>query len=205
MLKKLLNKIIFHIKDNFAYYGISTAALFSGAVLAVVCAFSLPELSTKELALYFEDFFSGFSESGADAKLIMLSVIKTNALTFCLLILFSVMIIGTPFIVLVGVCHGFAFGFAVSFIFKIYGVRALLVVLSAIVPHIIIAFPCNVMLLAFCLRFCLSLKGDKNNIKKRMLSFLLNLAGIFALAFAGALMQAYIEPILIGLIARYFV
>ncbi len=205
MLKKLLNKIIIHIKENFAHYGISTAALLSGAFVAVVCAFSLSELGVKELALYFEDFFNGFLKSGADAKLIMISVIKTNAITFCLLILFSAMIIGAPFIVFVGVCRGFAFGFAVSFIFKLYGARALLIILSAILPHIIFAFSCIVMALALCLRFCLLLKNDRIGIKKRIPAFLLNLTGIFMLVFAIALMQAYIEPVLIELIAGYFV
>ncbi len=205
MLKKLFNRILFHIKDNFAYYGISTAALFCGAVLAVVCAFSLPEFNVKELTLYFEDFFISFSESGADSRLIMLSALKTNTVIFCTLTLFSVMIIGIPFIVFTGICIGFAFSFAVTFIFKIYGFSALFLIFTAIIPHIIIALPCYIALIAFCLRFCILLKNDRINVKKMMLRFLFSAIIIYAIVLAGTLMQAYIEPVLTQLIAKYFI
>lgn len=205
MLKRLFNRILFHIKDNFAYYGISTAALFCGAVLAVVCAFSLPELNAKELTLYFEDFFVSFSESGADSKLIMLSSLRINAIIFCALTVFSVMIIGMPFIVFSQVCIGFALGFAITFVFKIYGISALLLVLTAIIPHIIFILPCYIVLIVFCLRFCVILKNDRCNIKKQMLRFLFSIMIIFTIVLAGTLMQAYIEPVLTQLVAKYFI
>ena len=205
MLKKLFNRILFHIKDNFAYYGISTAALFCGAVLAVVCAFSLPDLNLKELTLYFEDFFDSFSKSGADSNIIMISALKTNSIMFCALTIFSVMIIGIPFIVFSGMCIGFAFSFAITFVFKVYGISALLLILTAIIPHIIIILPCYVALVAFSLKFCIRLKNDRSDIKKQMLRFLFSVAAIFATVLVGTLLQAYIEPVLIQLITKYFI
>ncbi|MBR5156715.1 MAG: stage II sporulation protein M [Clostridia bacterium] len=205
MLKKLFNRILFHVKENFAYYGISTSAIFCGFVLAVVCAFSLPEFNVKELALYFEDFFTGFLKSGADSKLIMFSALKINVIIFCTLAVFSLMIVGIPFIVFAGVCIGFAVGFAVTFIFRVYSFSALLLIVTAIIPHLIIVLPCYVALIAYSLKFCFLLRNDRSNIKKAIPSFMFSVIIIFVIAFAGTLMQAYIEPVLIQLIAEYFI
>ena len=115
------------------------------------------------------------------------------------------MIIGTPFIVLCGVSIGFAFSFAVTFVFKIYGISALLLILTAIIPHIIITLPCYIALIVLCLKFGIQLKKDKGSTTNQILRFSFCLLIIFALCLSGALMQAYIEPVFIQLVAKYFI
>ena len=205
MLKTLLQKATYHVRNHFAYYGVCAAVFFGGAVIAAVCAFSLPELNEKELALYFGDFFTNFVQTGADSQAVLLSVLKSNAALFAVLALCSTMVIGAPLIAVVGLCRGFAFGFTAAFLFKTYGLRTLLFLLGAVLPHALITLPCEFVLLAVCLRFSVSLIKDRSDLKKRLLHFTLVLLGLFAVFAAGALLQAYIEPVLLKCFAGYFV
>lgn len=204
MLKTLLQNIKLHLKNNLAYYGVSAVALLGGAAMAAVCAFSLPELNEKELVLYFGDFFASLAETGADRSVILLSALRSEALLFVLSALFSMAVVGAPLIACIGLYRGFAFGFAISFLMKTYGMRSLLFLLSML-PHLAVMLPCRLALLAVCLRFCVSLVRGRTALKKRIFEFILLLAGLFLLALAGVLLQAYIEPLLLECFAAVFV
>ena len=204
-MKLILKKTLQHIRENFAYYGFSASALFVGAAIAAVCAFSLPELSQKELVLFFDDFYINLTETGTDAKIIMLGGFKTNLFLFFALIFMSSSIIGLPLIIMTAMAKGFAFSFALAFMFRAYGVRALLFFVSAVLPHMFITFPLNLLLFAICIKFCKSLPIGKQGLKKEFGGFLLTLASLFLLAMAGVLMQAYIEPLLLECFAKFFI
>ncbi len=205
MLKLMMQKMTFHVKENITYYGICAAALLCGVIVAAVCAFSLTELNAKELTLYFNDFFTNFTQTGADSSVIFLSSLKSNALLFVLLALFSTMIVGAPFIVAIGLYSGFTVGFTVVFLFKTYGLRTLLFLLGGMLPHALITLPCHLMLLAVCLRFSVSLTKDRSSLKNRLTSFFFVLLALFAVSIASSLLQAYIEPVLLGCFSGYFV
>ena len=204
-MKLILKRTIQHIKENFAYYGFSASALIVGAVVAAVCAFSLSELSQKELIMFFDDFYVNLIESGTDAKIIMLGGLKTNLFLFLSLLFMSTSVIGLPLIMLIAAAKSFASFFALMFMFKAYGVRALLFFISAVVPHVLITLPCYFVLFAMCIKFSRMLTLGKSELKKRFVGFLLTLALLFLIAVAGLLMQAYIEPLLLGCFAKYFV
>ncbi len=204
-MKMILNRTILHIKENFAYYGFSATALIVGAFVAAVCAFSLSELSQKELILFFDDFYVNLIESGTDAKIIMLGGLKTNLILFLALLFMSTSVIGLPLIVLTAAMKSFASSFTLLFMFKAYGVRALLFFISAVLPHMLITLPCYVVLFAICVKFSGMLTVGKAELKNRFIGFLLTLALLFLIALAGLLMQAYIEPLLLGCFAKYFI
>ena len=205
MLKSLMQKLIFYVRENMVYCAVCATSLVCGVAIGIVCAFSVTELGAKELALYFEDFFGSFAEAGADSSVVFVNALRLQALFFVSMLLCSGLIFGSPFIVAAGIGSGFSFGFTAAFLLKCYGIRALLFLGGGVLPHALIMLPCRLAVLCVCMRFSVSLLKERGALKKRLLSHILLLCVLFAVAFAAVLLQAYIEPLLVGFIAEYFI
>lgn len=192
------------IAKDVKFYSLILASFTIGGIIAAVFAFTLPELSCKELLLYLEDFFRNMSESGADAAALFRSGLLSNLKNFGFLFFFSVTIIGAPLIILFSAVKGFAHGFTLFFMFRLYGVKAALFFLLGMLPHYLILIPCYLGLCALSLKFSFTLLHEKNELKKSILRLVLLFVAFFMLATMATLMQAYIEPLLIRLVAGMY-
>ena len=180
------------------------ASVIVGGMIAAVFAFTLPELSCKELVLYLKDFFQNMSQNGADASALLRSGIFTNLKNFGFLFFFSVTVIGAPFLVIFGAFKGFMHCFTLCLMFRLYGIRAALFLILGMLPHYLLLIPTYLGVTAFCLRFSVQLACEKNDFKKTLPRLLVTLAGFFLPAVMTTLLQAYIEPPLIRLISGLF-
>ena len=204
LLKNVIQKSAYHLKDNLTFYAVIAAAFLAGGVLAAVCAFSLSELDNKELMLYLNDFFSNVNQTGSDGFLVFKLSVLMQLKEFGLLFLLSVMVIGAPFVVAFTAFKGFCGCFTLLFLFKTYGMKAALFFLVGMLPHCLILIPCYAFLFVACIKFSLSLTKEKFDFKMKLLRFLLLLCLLFAVSVMASLLQAYIEPIFIKLISGYF-
>ena len=195
---------LFYITKNIKFYISILASFTIGGIIAAVFAFTLPELSCKELLLYLEDFFRNMKESGADSVAIFRSGILSNLRSFGFLFFFSVMVIGAPFIAAFAAVKGFMHSFTLFFMFRLYGIRAALFFLLGMLPHYLLLIPCYLGVCAFCLRYSVSIIHEKQELKKMILRLLAALAAFFILATMATLLQAYIEPLLIRLISGLY-
>lgn len=205
MLKLLMQKLIRYLRENAVCCTVCAASLAGGIAIGAVLAASMPELDTKELSLYFADFFEGFAQTGADTSIIFADALRLQGLLFVLLFLCSGMIFGSPLIAAIGIALGASGGFAAAFLLKIYGIRALLFLLCAMLPHTLLLLPCHFAALCVCLRFSVLLWQGRIRLKSGLRSHILVLCALFAVAFAAILLQSYVEPLLVDLTAQYFV
>ncbi|MBR5237051.1 MAG: stage II sporulation protein M [Clostridia bacterium] len=185
----------------YIWLGLSFAA---GIVLATVSALTMPQAACEEMLLYLKDFFQAIGESGADSGALLKTALFGHAKNFVFLFLCSVMVIGAPFIVVFSGFCGFVQTFTVVFLFRLYGVRTLLFFCAGMLPHYLLSGPCYVLLFALCLQFSLGLFKEKQSIRKRVVSLLCKLGILFAIAVLSSLLQAYIEPLFIGLISGLY-
>jgi len=181
------------------------ASFTIGGIFAAVFAFTLPELSCKELLLYLEDFFRNMEHSGADSAALFRSGLLSNLKNFGFLFFFSVTVIGPPFIAAFAAVKGFMHCFTLFFMFRLYGVRAVAFFLLGMMPHYLLLIPCYGILCTVCLKFSLLLLHEKQELKKNISRLLLTLVCLFLLATMAVLLQAYIEPLLIRLISGLYV
>lgn len=205
VLKSVLQKLVFYLRENMTCCLICAATLLCGMLIGAVWAVSLSDLDTKELSLYFADFFGSFVQNGTDSSVIFADALRLQIFIFGLLFLCSGTIFGSPLIAVVGIGLGASFGFsAVSFL-KCCGIRALLFLPGAVLPHSLLMLPCHFALLCVCMRFSVWLWKERAELKTRLLSHVFTIFALFGVAFAAVLLQTYIEPLLVGFVAPYFV
>lgn len=202
--KSLSRSLWTYIKKDSKFYIFVLAAGIAGSILAAVFAFTLPELSCKELLLYVNDFFKNMNQSGADSWALFRTGLLLNLKNFGILFLLSVMVIGTPFILAYAVVQGFMQGFTLFFMFRLYGIRAPLFCLMGMLPHGLLWLPCYLVLFVVCLKFSMSLLREKQDLRNRLLQFLILLIGLYFVSVMATLLQSYVEPVLIRLISGLF-
>ncbi len=181
------------------------SAFFIGGVFAAVFAFTLPELSEKELLLYLEDFFRNIKGNGTDATALFRHSLLSNLQNFGIFFCLSVMLIGAPFLAIFAGVLGFMESFTLFFLFRLYGIRAALFALLGILPHALLLAPAYLLALSTSLRHAVTLFGEGKELKTRIIRLALTLLSLFALTIGASLLQAYIEPLLIRLIAELFI
>lgn len=196
--------VLQYIKEDIKLYICILVSFLIGGVLAAVFAFTMPALSCEELLLYLNDFFQNISKQGADSTALFKTCLSLNLQNFGLLFLCSVMVIGVPFIAAFAAVRGFMHCFTLFFMFRLYGFRALLFFIAGMLPHYLLLVPCYLLLCVTCLKFSLSLTQSKQELKKNLFMFICRLAGLFVLAVMAGLLQSYVEPLLIRLIAGVY-
>ena len=193
-----------YIKADKPLYCIVLASFLLGGILAAVFVFTMPDLSCEELLLYMNDFFQNMGDKGADALAVFHIGLLQNLQNVCLLFLFSVMVIGAPFVAGFAAVHGFMHCFTLFFMFRIYGAKAVLFAALGMLPHYLLLVPCYLVLCVTCLAFSLSLSKEKMILTRKLPLFLGKLAGFYAITVLSVLMQSYVEPLLIRAIAGLF-
>ncbi len=179
-----------------------------GVVMGLLASFVyvclLPEASAEALKLYMQDFFTNISQSGTDSGELLKTAFFMNGKNFLFLLLCALMVIGAPLVFLFCALCCFMHGFTLFYLFRIYSFRAALFFLLGMCPHYLLQIPVYWVSCLLCLRFSLGLSQDKYDLKKRTFSLMGKLIGLFCLSMMAALLQAYAEPFLIGLIAELY-
>ncbi len=196
---------LYYVQTEIKLFICILTAFVIGGIFAAVFALSLPEETAGELLAYLDDFFQNMEQSGADASALFASGMRMHIQNFAFLFFASVMVVGAPLVVLFAAVKGFMHGFSLVLLFRLYNLRAALFFLLGMLPHYLLLAPCYAFLLAFCLRFSLSLFRDRQEVGKSVMHFVLILILLLIFAAMGTLLQAYVEPILVRLIAGLFV
>lgn len=193
-----------YIKADKPLYLILLASFFVGGALALVFVLSMSELSCEELLLYMNDFFQNMGDRGADAIAVFYAGLLQNLQNVCLLFLLSVMVVGAPFIAGFVAVHGFMHCFTLFFLVRLYGMKATLFMIMGMLPHYLLQAPCYLVLCVTCFSFSLSLGREKMTLTRQIPIFVGKLFGFYAITVLSVLMQSYVEPRLIRLIAGLF-
>lgn len=204
MFLKLQRILNFHIRNNIADCILILCGLLCGGIVAAVCVFGIYDLDFKELITYFNDFFESVEETGVNSLEIFKLSVFTNLKLTVLVVMLSMMVIGSVFIPLISALAGYSFCFTLFFLLKAFGVKGILFFLAGVLPHLLIGFPCFLLMLIVSMNFSLSLYKDKGDNKSKIGAYLLKISVIFVLSVPGSLLQGYVEPIIIRLIMPLF-
>lgn len=201
----LPNAYRLYVKPDAGFYIGILASFIVGGIFAAAFALTLPELTCKELLLYLDDFFQNISRQGADSAVLFKTGLLLHAKNFGFLFLFSVMVVGAPFIAGFAAVKGFMHCFTLFFLFRMYGIRAAAFTAAGMLPHYLLLMPCYLIVCAVCLKFSVQLFCERYDMRKKLPRFILALAGLLCLAVMSSLLQAYVEPVLIRLIAGLYI
>lgn len=200
----LSNAYMLYVKPKQGFYIGILVSFIVGGIAAAVFAFTLPELTCKELLLYLDDYFQNISQQGTDSVVLFKTGMLLHAKNFGFLFLFSVMVVGAPFIAGFAALKGFMHWFTLFFLFRVYGIRAAAFWSLGMLPHYLLLIPCYWPLCAVCLNFSLQLFRERCELTKKLPRFLVVLLCFLGLAAMSSLLQAYVEPLFIRLVAGLY-
>ncbi len=202
MIKIIKNKLNEVVKSNLKGYILLILIFLSGFTLSV---FIDKKITEEEIRLYFTDFFNDVNSYGTDG-------IKTfNASTTgyikvaVFMLLSSLTVIGAPAIMIYTLIQGISLGTVIICLFKTFGIKAFLIVLGAVIPHSVILVPCFLIYSFFCLKNSYRFLQKKNDIKSAIIVPFIYSVYFVSIISIASLIQGYIEPLLIKLIAKQFV
>ncbi len=174
----------------------------SGAVVAAIfCGNTVPE---EEIKSYMQDFLRTSKTLGTDGgKTFLLSMAQYVKFAFYMAI-FSVTIIGVPLILGATVFVGFSYGTVFVCMFRIFGIKAILLFLCAILPHVFISLPCCLCLSCACLKNAGQVYRGNIQFSKTILYPMIYCLIFLCAVSVAALIQGFIEPFLLKMIAVQF-
>ncbi len=198
VIKGIKDYIAYIIKSDIKGYILIVGVFIAGVVLSsVVGVSSGPE---EEMRLYVNDFMTSVKSYGTDSATTFGTALNGYLKTVIILLFMSLTVVGSAGVLTYVFVRGFAYGTVMFSVFNILGTKACLFFLCAVLPHGIIMMPAFLLYSLYCMKHSLYItKGAKELVK----AILVPLAyGIVCLGFltVSALIQAYLEPVLIKLI-----
>ncbi len=203
MIKKIKTYISVLIENNLKGYILLSAIFVAGIVLAIV--FGAKTVGEEEIRLYFSDYIQSVKNSGTE-PISTFNLSMKGYIEFALVMFVSsVTVIGIPLSLIYIFIRGFSFGTVICCLFKAFSARAILIILCAVIPHYIIAMPLCMTFGMYSVKKTAGLLSGGISVKRNILiPFLISVCFLCSVSIA-ALVQAYLEPLLIKLILSRFV
>lgn len=200
VIDKLKKEVKIFLNENIKCYILIFAVFISGVALSFVLGY--PE-NNAEINLYVNDFISNVKNYSTDSvttfKNSMMGYFKFG------LFLFFMSICTFGYVGILGIIFvkGFLYGTLLGALFKISFSKGILIFLTCVIPHNLMAMPCCVIYSLVCIKNAATISKGTKNIKSTILKPLLS-GGLYCLAIStGALVQAYFEPMLIRMINSF--
>ena len=157
-----------------------------------------------QVKLFFEEYIlrSNIKDAGGEAlfSLSFWAGVKTVLVLFAS----SATVLGIPMLFLFSVWKGFSYGCSVILLFRIFGIKALLLLCGALLPHLLLTMPVLWLYAAFSLENAkLLFKGFSSPVRQ-LAEPLLYGGGCLLIISIGALIAAFLEPRILSLVSGLF-
>lgn len=198
MIEKFKRTIIQTASDNLKGYLLVAGVFFAGVVLASILNISAG--SEEEIKLYIGDFISNVKKYSTDSSKTFGIAIKGYALFTSVLFVLSMTVIGSIGVLGYIFVKGFSYGAVFVAVSNMMGVKSVLFFMCTVLPHAVITVPCFASYSLLCLKNSYGISKGVKDLKNSVLSPLLY--GILCIMLCGvaALVQAYLEPLLIRMV-----
>jgi stage II sporulation protein M len=208
LFKKIRSIIGMHISKNHNTYFFLLIAFIVGVSAGAFTVNGLSTMQSDELSNYFQGFLQLLNNQKIDSgELLSISLLENIKIVAILWVL-GVTIIGIPFIFLLVSIKGFITGFSSGFIINAIGFKGLLFTVFALLPKEIIIIPCVIALGVNGINFSLKIIKSrsikhvlKDSLKSNFLSYCFVTVFFSGFIFIGVLLEAYITPVFIRMIA----
>lgn len=198
VIENIKLRIANNIAENLKGYILILATFFAGVVLSAVL--NISSGTEEEIRLYLNDFISNVENYSTDSVKTFTIAITGYIKFICILFFLSISMVGSAGTLIYVFIKGFSYGMVLISMFNIMQGKAFALFMCLIFPHSLIIVPIFMVYSLFCVKNSYSVLRGMNDFKSGV--FLPLLYGIVCILLSGtaALIQAYLEPILIRLI-----
>lgn len=198
MIDKLKKEIINNIKINARGYILIIGVFVAGLILSVIV--NISSGSEEEIRLYVNDFIENVknysTDSGETFNIAFTGYVKLIAFS----LLMSLTMFGFVGIYIYVFIKGFSYGSVFVALMGMSTYKGYSFFIAAIFPHILVSAPCCIYYLLHCIKKSHQIPKGMRNTASTTISSLLY--GCLCMVFlsVGALVQSYLEPLLIRII-----
>lgn len=182
----------------------------AGIVIGALAIPALDSAQRAELAAYVDVFLRGFTRGGSHLASIdiMRMSLSSHLRDAALIWVLGVSVIGSPVVVVILFVRGFVAGFTAGFLAAEMGRQGVLLASLSMVPHSIISVPALVILSVASLGFAVSIsrqsfQNRKIDFLQEVVSYTGTAATTLVLFAVASLIEAYITPAFIRVLAAY--
>lgn len=197
-----------HIAKNQSSYFFLLLAFILGISAGAFTVNGLSTAQKDELSNYFQGFLQLLNNQSIDGGELLSVTLLDNLKLVAVMWVLGVSIIGIPFIYLLIAVRGFITGFSSGFIINAIGMKGMLFTLFALLPKEVIIVPCLIALGVNGINFSLKIIRNRSSktplrdsLKTNLLSYCFVTLFFSCFIFAGILLEAYITPVFIRMIA----
>ena len=208
MFKKLRNIISEHIAKNRNGYIFLLLAFILGVSAGAFTVNGLSTMQRDELANYFQGFLQLLKNQNLESTELFSTSLLENLKLIGLLWILGVTIIGIPFIFIILGVKGFIIGFSSGFIINALSFKGVLFTIFALLPKEIIIVPCLIAIGVNGINFSMRIAKNKTthenikaNLKASLVSYCFVTAFYSCILFGGLIIDAYLTPVLVRMIA----
>ena len=203
MLTQAKRRILMDMVDNKAQYLLLAFFLVVGITAGTFTVSNMQDGAKDALRSYITSLFVSVQTSAVDFWKVLLHALLQNTLLFGCLTMFSLMVLGIPFIVLAMAAKGFFVGFTVGVLALNLGAGGLVAILFCVFLPNLLLIPCTLKAGVLGLRNAVTVFKTRHIPKtpsdKLMMSrpLLLRMLCIFGVSLIGVLIQSLLVPLLI--------
>lgn len=194
-----------HFRKNIGLYMICFICIIIGIAVGIYSVKYMGTFQKTDLKSYINNFRTSILSNKIQYKSVFFETLRNNSIIITAIWFLGLMIIGIPIILLIDFIKGFTFGFAIGFLINDLGAKGGLMCLLGILPQNIIYFPCIIIASVISMEFSLILIKDNNkwirSIWLRIASYTVRFIIIIIVMFLGFIIEAYVSPNLIKLVA----
>ncbi|NLY43819.1 MAG: stage II sporulation protein M [Clostridiaceae bacterium] len=210
-MRNTINDIIkSHFMKNIVTYAITILSFTIGISTGAFTVNALSNTQSKELYSYLQEFLyiMGTQDSINAVELLKLSVF--NHLKFIIIFwVLGITVIGIPVILIIIGIKGFTIGFTVGFLIRYLDFKGVLFTILGILPQSLIVIPCYILVAVICINFSLSIarsrtktKYRRDDVRTQFFSYSTFVLLSFFVLVVGSIIEAYITPVFIKLLAE---
>lgn len=204
---KLFHRLNKHIQDNLWLYIITVLCFTIGIVIGVYTSNNMGEYEKNDLVSYLSNFNGSLINGQVIYKEIFVNAIKNNLPLILAIWFLGLTMIGIPIILVIDMFKGFTLGFTMAFMIKGLGMQGLGLSMLMVLPQNIIYIPCLIISSVIAMEFSVSFLKNKmikqwnNSVYMKIAGYSATFILIFLIMGVGFLLEAYITPNIIRLVA----
>ncbi len=199
-----------HLSDNIISYAIVIFFFILGISLGAITVKNIDIDTKSEVKAYIDGFISIVRTDSVHSVEILKQSIKFNLVSATALFIAGLTYAGILLIPMIATFRGFCIGFTVAFLTDSLGKGGFLLALASVLPQNIVYIPVLIVFCACSISLSITVLKNKLNRKRNELStyiwsFVLSILFLFLIMLGGSIIEAYLTPFLVKLVAPYFI
>ncbi|MGL5087486.1 MAG: stage II sporulation protein M [Clostridium sp.] len=205
----IVNKLDSKFRENKMLYILVLVFFSIGIVLGTYTIKYMNVSDTNDLSNYFTTFIDSLGDKPLDNKILLLDILRKNTIIIVLILVLSFTIIGSPIILLIDLFKGFTLGYTFSFLITTFSGKGIWVAFASVIPQNIFYVPFFIGISIIAVEIStnkLKCKFSNRTTKNSIFSneSLIKLGFLFSLFIIGVIIETFVCPNLIKLIAAKF-